>query len=48
MQLKDRKHIRKTYLNPALESGLLKPTYPDSPKYQNKEYRLTEKSKYLL
>lgn len=48
MQLKDRKHFRKTYLNPALGSGLIEPTYPNSPRHPNQEFRLTEKGKELL
>ena len=48
MQLKDRKHFRKTYINPALENGLIEPTYPDSPRHPNQEYRLTEKGKKLF
>ena len=48
MQLKDRKHFRKTYLNPALESGLIEPTYPNSPRHPNQEFRITEKGKALL
>lgn len=48
MKLKDRKHFRKTYLNPALENGFVEPIYPDNPKHPNQEYRLTDKGKNLL
>lgn len=41
--LKDRKHFRKEYLEPALKGGWLELTQPDSPKSPTQRYRLTEK-----
>lgn len=39
--LKDTKHVRKTYLLPALQAGLIEMTIPDKPSSKNQCYRLT-------
>ena len=39
--LKDTKHIRKTYLLPALQAGLIEMTIPDKPRSSKQCYRLT-------
>ena len=39
--LKDTKHVRKTYLFPALQAGLIEMTIPDKPRSSKQCYRLT-------
>ena len=39
--LKDLKHFRKTYLQPALDAGLIEMTLPDKPHSRRQRYRLT-------
>ena len=39
--LKDTKHVRKTYLLPALQAGLIEMTIPDKPRSSKQRYRLT-------
>ena len=39
--LKDDEHFRKTYLLPALETGLIEMTVPDKPRSSKQKYRLT-------
>jgi ATP-dependent DNA helicase RecG len=46
--LKARKNLREIYLKPALDSGLIEMTQPDSPKSPTQKYRLTEKGKQIL
>ena len=48
IQLSSRGHLRKTALNPALESGLVEMTQPDSPRSPTQKYRLTVKGRELL
>lgn len=48
LQLKNRRHFTKEYLKAALESEILEPIYPDSPKHPKQKYRLTNKGKSLL
>ena len=43
--LKDRKHMRKRYLEPALAEGLVELAIPDKPKSSLQKYRLTEKGR---
>lgn len=42
LNLYDRKHLRLSYLNPALELGLVEMTLPDKPKSKLQKYRLTQ------
>lgn len=39
--LKDEKHFRKAYLLPALASGLMEMTRPETPRSSKKRYRCT-------
>lgn len=39
--LKDEKHFRKAYLLPALDSGLVEMTRPETPRSSKQCYRLT-------
>ncbi|MEG3888538.1 hypothetical protein QT971_30550, partial [Microcoleus sp. herbarium19] len=48
LDLADREHFRKTYLQPALAQGLVVPTIPDKPNSRLQQYRLTEHGKALL
>ncbi len=48
MALKHEDHFRQSYLLPALESGLLEMTRPDTPKSRLQRYRLTDKGKRCL
>ena len=46
--LKDRVHIHKSYLQPALQSGYIEMTIPDKPNSRLQKYRLTNAGKRLL
>ncbi|MFC4877477.1 Fic family protein [Microbulbifer halophilus] len=46
--LKDRVNFSRAYLEPALESGLLEMTQPDSPRSPTQKYRLTDKGRQWL
>jgi ATP-dependent DNA helicase RecG len=46
--LKDSKHVRKVYLQPAIQAGLVEMTQPDKPRSSRQQYRLTEKGRALL
>ena len=43
--LKDIRHFRKFYLNPALVDGAIERLYPDTPNHPQQKYRLTEAAK---
>ncbi len=45
--LRDRKSLRQRYLAPALQSGYLEMTRPDTPSASNQQYRLTERGRRL-
>ena len=38
LNLKSKENLRKNYLNPALENGLIEMTLPDKPKSKNQRY----------
>ena len=46
--LKDRVHVHKSYLLPAIEAGLIEMTIPDKPNSRLQKYRLTAKGKAIL
>ena len=46
--ISDREDFRKRYLRPALESGLVEMTQPNSPRSPTQKYRLTAKGRELL
>jgi len=46
--LKDIKHFRRTYLQPALEAGFIEMTIPDKPKSGLQRYRLTLVGRQIL
>lgn len=43
MQLRDRTHLRKHYIEPALTQGLIEYSIPDKPRSRLQKYRLTAK-----
>lgn len=48
LKLAHRPTFRDNYLHPALASGLIEMTHPDTPRARNQKYRLTEKGYILL
>jgi ATP-dependent DNA helicase RecG len=48
LRLKNAEHLRKAYLIPAMESGLLEMTIPDKPNSRLQKYHLTEKGRQIL
>ncbi len=46
--LRHKATFRKNYLNPALASGLIEMTEPDSPRSPRQQYRLTEKGRPIF
>lgn len=48
LSITDKKHIRKTYIAPALKQALIEMTIPDKTTSPNQKYRLTEKGKQFL
>ena len=46
--LKNTKHVRKTYLLPALQAGLIEMTIPDKPRSKKQRYRLTTAGREYL
>ena len=45
LQLKNRGNFLNNYLNPAIQTGMVEPLYPDQPKHPQQKYRLTSKGK---
>jgi ATP-dependent DNA helicase RecG len=45
LNLSDRMNFLRTYLQPAIESGVLEMTIPDKPKSCDQQYRLTNAGK---
>jgi predicted HTH transcriptional regulator len=48
IEMSDREHFRKTYLEPLLTAGWLERTLPDKPTSPHQRYRLTEKGRSWL
>ncbi len=48
MGLKDEKHFRTTYLQPALQAGLIEMTVPDKPNSRLQRYRLTARGAAIV
>lgn len=46
--LKDRRRLRETYMDPALDAGLVEMTIPNKPNSRLQKYRLTAKGRELL
>ncbi len=46
--LKDSKHVREHYLQPAIGFGFIEMTIPDKPRSKHQSYRLTEKGRRFL
>ncbi len=46
--LKDRTHVRQTYIDPALTAGLIEYTIPDHPNSRLQKYRLTDQGRAVL
>jgi hypothetical protein len=46
--LKHEDHFRDAYLIPALDSGYVEMTQPDSPRSPTQKYRLTELGRQIL
>ncbi|MCK5199347.1 MAG: Fic family protein, partial [Spirochaetales bacterium] len=48
LQLKDRRRMRETYINPAKKQEFIEYTIPDKPTSRNQQYRLTPKGRQLI
>ena len=48
MRLSHRPSFRKSYLRPAMSSGLVEMTRPDAPRAKNQKYRLTRRGRNAL
>jgi len=46
--LKDEKHFRQKYQQPAVAAGLIEMTIPDKPNSRLQKYRLTDKGRRWL
>jgi hypothetical protein len=42
LTLKDNEHFRKSYLIPALSSGMIEMTIPEKPRSSKQKYRITD------
>ena len=47
MDLKDRAHFHRAYLQPSLQAGLIEMTVPEHPRSREQRYRLTELGKQM-
>jgi ATP-dependent DNA helicase RecG len=48
LNLSDRKNLKKLYVDPAINKGLVEMTNPDKPTSKNQRYRLTVKAKRYI
>lgn len=48
LDINDRKHVRKSYIDPALEAGLIEMTIPEKPNSRLQKYRLTTQGKAVI
>lgn len=48
LNINDRKHVRKSYITPALGAGFIEMTIPDKPNSRLQKYRLTHLGKALV
>ena len=46
LELKDRRHFTRTYLQPGLDARLVEMTQPDSPRSRTQRYRLTAQGEH--
>ena len=46
--LNNREHLRKTYLQPALQKNLIEMIFPDNHQSSKQKYRITQKGQLLL
>jgi ATP-dependent DNA helicase RecG len=48
LELKDRMHFSRDYLQPALNTGLIEMTIPDKPRSSKQRYRLTDRGRKIV
>lgn len=48
LNINDRKYLRKSYIDPTLEAGLIEMTIPDKPNSRLQKYRLTHAGEAVL
>lgn len=48
LRLKDDEHFRKSYLNPALSSGMIEMTISEKPRSSKQKYRITDLGKKVV
>lgn len=48
LQLQPRGNFFKTWLNPALQAGVLRPLYPDTPRHPRQKYLLTPQGRKCI
>jgi len=47
LDLSHRENFKNNYLAPAMKTGFIEMTYPESPNHPNQKYRLTDEGKKL-
>ena len=48
LKINDRRHVRRSYIDPALEACLIEMTIPDKPNSSQQRYRLTAAGRQWL
>lgn len=48
LKINDRRHVRKSYIDPSIEAGLIEMAIPDKPNSSQQRYRLTAAGQQLL